>query len=161
MIEDLCLGFQPWVILTFMMKRCCACKSEQPIENFNRNKCRKDGLQSRCRPCDQHRAREKYRGSSIEQEKTKLRSKTLSDSNNEFVYALLLVSKCVTCGENDPATLDFDHLVPEDKHLNVSRMKKHSRKTLEAEIAKCQIICANCHRKKTAKQFGWYRRCVS
>jgi hypothetical protein len=28
---------------------------------------------------------------------------------------------------------------------------------LKAEIAKCQVRCANCHRRRTAAQFGWWR----
>jgi hypothetical protein len=33
-------------------------------------------------------------------------------------------------------------------------------KTLIAEIEKCDIQCANCHRKRTAKQFGWYAQII-
>ena len=29
--------------------------------------------------------------------------------------------------------------------------------SLKQEIAKCEVVCANCHRRRTAKQFGWYR----
>jgi hypothetical protein len=58
--------------------------------------------------------------------------------------------------KNDPIVLEFDHL--SDKITAVSKM--HRNFTLEAvklEIRKCEVRCANCHRRKTAKQFGWYK----
>jgi hypothetical protein len=53
--------------------------------------------------------------------------------------------------------LDFDHL--RDKKLEVSTLARRGARiaTIAAEIAKCQVRCANCHRRKTAKERGWYR----
>lgn len=61
------------------------------------------------------------------------------------------------CGENDPVVLEFDHI--SDKIDSVSRMicDSYSLDSLEKEIAKCEVRCANCHRRKTAKQLGWYK----
>lgn len=64
---------------------------------------------------------------------------------------------CLNCSENDPIVLDFDHL--RDKEYNVSDMVRlgYSWNKISKEISKCQILCSNCHRKKTAKYFGHYR----
>lgn len=33
------------------LKRCCSCKLQRPLSTFSRNRSRKDGLHSQCRPC--------------------------------------------------------------------------------------------------------------
>ena len=61
---------------------------------------------------------------------------------------------CVVCGENDPLVLEFDHL--DNKKYNVSKMRQsYNWETILKEISKCQVLCANCHKRKTAKQFNW------
>ena len=56
---------------------------------------------------------------------------------------------CVDCGFNaHPAALDFDH-VRGDKFSDVSRMLTYSWERILSEIAKCDVVCANCHRLRT------------
>jgi hypothetical protein len=64
---------------------------------------------------------------------------------------------CVDCGESDPDVLDFDHL--RNKRANVSRLVHIavSWDVILAEIAKCEVRCANCHRRRTANIRGHYR----
>lgn len=64
---------------------------------------------------------------------------------------------CVDCGETDPVVLQFDHCRGK-KDLSVSVMVKRrfSLKRIQAEIAKCDVRCANCHTRRTARQFGWW-----
>ena len=63
---------------------------------------------------------------------------------------------CVDCGENDPVVLEFDHLG--DKRFNVSRGLTDRRwdDVLE-EIARCEVVCANCHRRRTTWRRGSVR----
>ena len=70
----------------------------------------------------------------------------------------LSTKSCVDCGEKDPVVLDFDH-VRGKKEQCIGDMLRHSSRweNILMEIAKCEIRCSNCHRKKTAKQFGWYK----
>ena len=58
-------------------------------------------------------------------------------------------SGCTDCGETNPIVLDFDHL--KDKKYNVSRMihDGFSWAAIKKEIAKCEVVCANCHRIRT------------
>lgn len=54
------------------------------------------------------------------------------------------------CGENHPAVLQFHHRNPKEKAFEVSEFVYHQKggiKNLEAEIAKCDVLCANCHLK--------------
>jgi hypothetical protein len=62
----------------------------------------------------------------------------------------------VDCGESDPIVLDFDHVCG-TKILEISRMiRGYAWAAIWAEIQKCEVRCANCHRRKTSKQFGYY-----
>jgi hypothetical protein len=61
-----------------------------------------------------------------------------------------LAQGCVDCGYREhPAALDFDHLPGQEKVGTLSRMLWHRREVVEREIAKCEVVCANCHRIRT------------
>lgn len=65
--------------------------------------------------------------------------------NQLFVFEYLKDKKCELCPYNNPLGLTFDHRG--DKRLEVSTMAKvgYGLETLKAEIAKCRILCFNCH----------------
>lgn len=68
------------------------------------------------------------------------------------VAAMKEASPCADCGGFFPAVaMDWDH-VSGDKHLRVSLMCKedYSMERILAEIAKCELVCSNCHRVRTA-----------
>jgi len=55
---------------------------------------------------------------------------------------------CVRCGESDLACLDFHHRDNgTTKDADIATMRRFGTKRLLAEIAKCDVLCANCHRK--------------
>ena len=57
---------------------------------------------------------------------------------------------CMDCGVSyPPYVMDFDHRDPSLKTTNVSRMKTRSIELIQEEIAKCDVVCANCHRERT------------
>lgn len=53
--------------------------------------------------------------------------------------------------------LVFDHLRPEEKRGELSRManQTYSLETIKSEVAKCRVLCANHHQKHTIRQFGY------
>ena len=56
---------------------------------------------------------------------------------------------CEKCGETHTACLEFHHIDPKEKKFALGRVShKSSKKILLAEIAKCRVLCANCHRKE-------------
>lgn len=69
--------------------------------------------------------------------------------NQLFVLEYRKTQKCIDCGNPDFRVLDFDHLG--NKRGNVCKLVQNgvSIETLKAEIAKCVVRCANCHRVKT------------
>ena len=71
------------------------------------------------------------------------RYKELSSIFNEWKKGL----KCSVCGETDHNCLDFHHVMPEEKELNIPRAVARGSKTVISELKKCVVVCANCHRK--------------
>lgn len=60
---------------------------------------------------------------------------------------LLKGGKCIKCGYNRcPAALDFHHIIPEEKEGNLKDLFSRNWATIEKEIDKCILLCANCHR---------------
>jgi hypothetical protein len=74
----------------------------------------------------------------------------------EYAAAIKVVTPCADCGGYFPAVaMDFDHVTGE-KEACVGTMvnKGHSVKRVAREIAKCEIVCACCHRVRTAERFA-------
>jgi hypothetical protein len=77
------------------------------------------------------------------------RDKKIKDWLKEYKSSL----SCENCGENHPACLDFHHIDPKEKDFALGRINKFlSIKLLQNEIAKCRVLCANCHRKEHYNQ---------
>ena len=64
---------------------------------------------------------------------------------------------CMDCGVRySPWQMDFDHREPDKKVAGIPALiKGGSWQKLIDEINKCDVVCANCHRDRTAKMFGW------
>lgn len=73
----------------------------------------------------------------------------------DYAYAVKAESGCVDCGLHPDVleVLEFDHRPDCDKVTDVSNL--YSTGTFDAfkaEIAKCEVVCANCHRVRTVKR---------
>jgi hypothetical protein len=63
---------------------------------------------------------------------------------------------CMDCGNSYPAVcMDFDHVLGK-KLISVSLLPstRYRWERIEAEIAKCDLVCANCHRLRTQKRLA-------
>ena len=78
----------------------------------------------------------------------------------EKLFGFLSQQKCIDCGENDPIVLEFDHTNQNKKFKQISTMLSghYSWESLSREIEKCEIRCANCHRRKTYVQLNCFGR---
>ncbi len=141
------------------MKKCSKCKIIKQKEEFNKNKSTKDGLQNQCKSCHCDTAAKYYKNNYNKHiTLVKCRNKKIQNELKEFIFQYLKTHFCVDCSESDPIVLDFDH-VRGIKKTSISDMirRAYSITTIEKEIEKCEIRCANCHRRKTAKDFGWFK----
>ena len=91
----------------------------------------------------------------------KIRNVQLRYDANVKIYKYLLEHPCVDCGNDNPIVLDFDHIKGR-KNGSISKMasKGYVWKTIEEEMNKCEVRCANCHRVKTAVKRKTFRAIV-
>jgi hypothetical protein len=71
-------------------------------------------------------------------------------NNRAFILDYLSVRQCVDYGWDDIDVLEFDHRDPKTKLFALSDGYRQTLKALKAEIEKCDVRCANCHRKRHA-----------
>lgn len=138
------------------MRKCTICKEERPLGEFNKNSGRKDGLQPQCRECSRRASRKYYEThNKLHRENVGRRNRRILKENQDKLIAYFAAHPCTDCGESDLLVLEFDHL--RDKLKNVASLMKFSWARIEEEIAKCEVVCANCHRRRTAKRAKNYR----
>ncbi len=141
-------------------KICSKCQKEKDIEEFllvhpARNKFLR---RPDCRDCVRKRSRERYlKNPGYFKERMKIVNALASARAREIVTNYLSSHPCVDCGEKDIIVLDFDHV--KEKSANVSTLVARNAREwrLIEEIEKCVVRCANCHRRKTARERRWYK----
>src|SRR2546423_12537917 len=142
------------------MKTCTRCQKSQALSNFNFKNRERGILHPHCRSCSRTYAKSHYaRNTSYYTEKAKIRNRSVRRESQQRLLSYLSIHPCVDCGESDPVVLDFDHREIRSKRDNIADMLKRrlSWLKIESELEKCSVRCANCHRRRTAEQFGWYR----
>jgi hypothetical protein len=146
----------------FSVKRCYLCKLEKPLSYFPLNRKRADGRSSLCKSCKKaynaayySKTKERHNPARIE----RLRHARLEA--RERVCAYLREHPCVDCGETDIVVLDFDHQGNKSAAISVMIGAGRSWPDILKEIEKCEVVCSNDHRRRTAKAFGWHRALLS
>jgi hypothetical protein len=138
-------------------KWCYDCRRFKPIDAFAFANKSRGTRQGRCRACHAKYRRQHYlrnRNTYIKQEVARIRR--YREENCPLIRGYLRAHPCVDCGESDIIVLDFDHRNPRLKEHNVIVLAMHKPwKRVLLEIEKCDVRCANCHRKRTAQQYGW------
>jgi hypothetical protein len=91
-------------------------------------------------------------------------TKNAKQAAREFVYQYLLTNPCVgpdgsgcPYKETDPAVLEFHHVGEKDKEIGRMIGQSYGVEAIAREISRCEVLCANCHRRLTAKQKGWFK----
>lgn len=146
------------------MKICSKCLIEKDEKEFFWKDKKAGRLHAQCKLCyrehrksyaaehysryaDQYRARAKERRIKIRRELQR----------NLLEY--LREKSCAECGEFDIRVLEFDHIEPKTKNFGIAEAIRNGMKWRDilVELEMCQILCANCHKKRTAAQYGWFK----
>lgn len=138
---------------------CRVCEKTKLLSDFGfRNK--ETGLRHNlCKICQRGESKARYEANpEYYKQKAKLRKQRVLPIYRQRIVEYLLTHPCVDCGESDIVCLEFDH-VNGEKVDNISDLIRHDGawERIAEEISKCEIRCANCHRRRTARQFGHFR----
>lgn len=110
-------------------KICSKCGLEKPLSDFHKNGFDSLGNQKYrgyCKTCANKRESERY-----------WEKKAFVESQKQ---------KCAKCGDTRVYVLDFHHRDPTQKDFTICQYKRGSQETIQKEIDKCIVLCANCHR---------------
>lgn len=132
---------------------CTKCGADKSEGEFNWRNKTKGTRRSHCKICTSGWDNNHYAASKTRRNNLRVRFRERKQRNRVYVREYLLAHPCVDCPESDPTCLDFDH-VREKKFRDISALVRGGYKleTLKKEIEKCDVRCANCHRKVTAKR---------
>ena len=143
-----------------MKKICPGCGEERDAKQDFRWRYKDRGIrQVRCKYCQAESNKTHYQNNKqVYLERALTRNARVNTENKQRLYTYLSSHPCVDCGQTDVRVLEFDH-VRGKKSGDISRMVGEglSWRTIEAEIAKCQIRCANCHRIREGERRGFWR----
>ena len=141
------------------MKLCPKCNTEKDETEFNSKNKKRGTLQSFCKECNKEYHREHYKNNKQDYlEKARRNDLINRNKNHTKARVYFLQNPCIDCGETDPIVLQFDHINGNKTH-NVSNLLRecYNWNKIQMEIDKCEVRCANCHLRKTAREFGWYK----
>lgn len=141
------------------MKTCSLCKISKPLVEFYITDKSTGRRYSWCDECRAKYRRKRYLNNKEKElaqvkKKKKERRKILED----YIIGYLINNPCIDCSESDLVVLDFDHIT-DNKTYNVSKMiaQGSSLNKLKEEIKKCEVVCSNCHRRRTAIRGNFWR----
>ena len=134
---------------------------EKPENEFGNNRRRADGKQHYCKPCGKDKDRKHYASSETRRKSIRKNASYRWERAKEYILKYLLTHPCLDCGEKDPCVLQFDHIGSKTHAISKLLYRGSSIEIIQAEIEKCEVRCANCHTRKTANQFGWWKRSIS
>src|SRR5688572_14475061 len=127
-------------------QQCARCKRELPLSAFARWR---NGHQTWCRAC-----KKDYDAAWYQSNKAKRRAKVQADrlAHAAWLDTLKEGKPCADCGRVYPSyVMEWDHLPGTQKALVMANTRRcaYSKKRILAEIEKCELVCANCHRQRT------------
>ena len=109
-------------------KPCSKCAKIKTLLEFSRDRGTLTGRQSRCKTCAEQNRRKRMR------------------TRRAMIQKIKMEAGCAECGYKEhPAALHFHHTDPEEKEFSISSGLILKWSKVEAELEKCEVLCANCH----------------
>src|SRR5438309_822971 len=139
-----------------MRKTCPGCGETKALEEFNFKYKELGKRQIRCRKCTRLQLKRHYRENlAYYIRKAKKRNAKVRELHRRNLLDYLATHPCIDCGESDVVCLEFDHVRGEKIRAIAAMIGSFSWGAIERELNKCDVRCANCHRRKTAKERGY------
>jgi hypothetical protein len=144
------------------LRRCGSCGELKSLDAFawrRRGKGQRDNM---CRPCRSEYGRGHYQANRQRYiDLAAKRTRAVAEERYGYLIEYFRSHPCKDCGEADPIVLEFDHL-GDDKAFNIAKgIRDRSWQAVLDEIAKCEVVCANCHRRRTARRHGFVRAALA
>ena len=134
-------------------RRCSSCGEAKPAQAFP------ERTGQRCLDCRRADGRRHYQSNrAYYVAKARKRQQEVIAEVRVWLTDYLMTHPCVDCGVADVRVLEFDHRDPGEKRYAVSVLARggYSLRQVQAEVLKCDVRCANCHRIRTHDQWGWW-----
>lgn len=108
---------------------------------------------TQCRRCRSDYDKEYYYKTKLKRLQLKAATQSARrEEKKQFIRAYKANIGCQDCGEKDPIVLTFDHT--NGKNYTIANMFNFSIENIikEIEDCKCEVVCANCHARRTEKR---------
>ena len=138
-------------------QKCYRCGAVKPAHAFNWRRKARNQRDAFCRPCRAAYKQEHYEANrQLYIDRASKRKRELARERTQYLIDFFGTHPCADCGETDPIVLEFDHL--RDKRFAIGpELQNRNWESVLAEIEKCDVVCANCHRRRTARRRGTLR----
>ena len=137
---------------------CRVCHLEKPDTEFPYRSRERGTHHYICRSCKSDYNREWWeRNRLVQMPRIRRNRQKQKRELEQRIWDILFKSACVDCGETELAVLHFDHLRDKVDDISTLARRRVSWRAVELEIAKCEVRCANCHARKTAREQGSYK----
>lgn len=140
------------------MKQCSKCTRVWPLSHYQVRSAEQGTYRGVCRACRRLYNASYYMSNAGKYKEFRRQNQPrYRQQRRELLLGYLQGKRCLDCGEADVLVLEFDH-VRGKKTADVATMLSHyCWARIVEELEKCEIRCANCHRRKTARDFKWFK----
>ena len=140
-----------------LQRTCTKCFLQKPIEDFPWKNQLLGKRHTVCKECYAKRTNDWYKDNKEHHiENVRQNRVGYREAARHYVMEYLSTHPCSICGESDPRVLEFHHVG--QKTSEVSRLiGRGSLELVRKEIEQCVVVCANCHRRLTSDEKGWYK----